>query len=204
MESHTHPHIHRDDQASKLGMWLFIFTEILLFGGLFIVYSIYRYMHQTAFHLAGEELNDTIGTINTVILLVSSMTIAMSITAMQKGNLKLVMQLIYVTVFFGLIFLVNKYFEWQVKFEHGLYPSSKFVQNLGAGDTLFFSLYFMMTGLHALHIIVGLTVLIWVAVYIKKGRVHQTKYAFLENGALYWHLVDLIWIFLFPLFYLIH
>jgi cytochrome c oxidase subunit 3 len=204
MESHAHTHVHRDDQASKLGMWLFIFTEILLFGGLFIVYSIYRYMHQSAFHLAGEELNDFMGTMNTVILLISSMTVAMSITAMQKGNLKLVMRLLYITIILGLLFLVNKYFEWDVKFEHGLYPSSEFVQSLGAGDTLFFSLYFLMTGLHALHIIVGLTVLVWVAVYIKKGRIRQDKYAFLENGALYWHLVDLIWIFLFPLFYLIH
>ncbi|MEI6576179.1 MAG: cytochrome c oxidase subunit 3 family protein [Bacteroidota bacterium] len=204
MESNAHTHVHRDDQASKLGMWLFIFTEILLFGGLFIVYSIYRYMHQTAFHLAGEELNDVIGTINTVILLVSSMTIAMSVTAIQKGNTKLVLRLIAITVILGIVFLVNKYFEWNVKFEHGLYPSSKFVQALGAGDTLFFSLYFLMTGLHALHIIVGLTVLVWVAVYIKKGRVRPDKYAFLENGALYWHLIDLIWIFLFPLFYLIH
>ncbi len=196
--------VHRDDEASKLGMWLFLFTEILLFGGLFIVYSIYRFRNPVAFHLAGEELNDTFGIINTVILLVSSMTVAMSITAMQKSNTKLCMRLLIVTVVLGLIFLVNKYFEWSIKLEHGLYPGSNFLKELGHGDTLFFGLYFMMTGLHALHIIAGLTILIVVMTYIKKKKVRPDKYAFLENGGLYWHLVDLIWIFLFPLFYLIH
>lgn len=204
MNMESTEHIHRDDAASKLGMWLFIFTEILLFGGLFIVYSIFRFNNPVAFHLAGEELNDTIGTINTVLLLISSMTVAMSITAMQKGNTKLCLRFLYVTVLLGLVFLVNKYFEWEIKFEHGLYPGSGFLRELGHGDLLFFGLYFMMTGLHALHIIAGLTVLIVIIVFIKKGRTRPDKYAFLENGGLYWHLVDLIWIFLFPLFYLIH
>ncbi|MCX6272872.1 MAG: cytochrome c oxidase subunit 3 family protein [Bacteroidetes bacterium] len=200
----TITNVHRDDEASKLGMWLFIFTEILLFGGLFIVYSIYRFNNAVAFHLAGEELNDTIGIINTVILLTSSMTVAMSLTAMQKGNIRLCLGMIAVTVLLGLVFLTNKYFEWGIKFEHGLYPGSAFLKELGHGDIMFFGLYFMMTGLHALHIIVGLTILVVVAVFIRKGRIRPDKYAFLENGGLYWHLVDLIWIFLFPLFYLIH
>ncbi|MHC1706997.1 MAG: cytochrome c oxidase subunit 3 family protein [Bacteroidales bacterium] len=200
----THTHVHRDDAASKLGMWLFIFTEILLFGGMFIVYSIYRYNNPVAFHLAGLELDDTLGTINTVILLISSMTVAMSITAMQKGNIKHSKLLLIITIVLGLIFLVNKYFEWKVKFGHDLYPGSDFLHLLGYGDTMFFGLYFMMTGLHALHIIVGLIVLIVVYAFINKNRVRPDKFAFLENGGLYWHLVDLIWIFLFPLFYLIH
>ncbi len=202
MEANTH--VHRDDVASKLGMWLFIFTEILLFGGMFIVYSIFRYNHPVAFHLAGEELNDTMGLINTIILLVSSMTVAMSITAMQRGQGKRSLQLLILTIILGLAFLVNKYFEWGAKFEHHIYPGSSFLRELGTGDTLFFGLYFMMTGLHALHIIVGLIILVWVAVFIQKRKTRPDKYAFLENGGLYWHLVDLIWIFLFPLFYLIH
>ncbi|HRY34207.1 MAG TPA: cytochrome c oxidase subunit 3 family protein [Bacteroidales bacterium] len=202
MEANTH--VHRDDVASKLGMWLFIFTEILLFGGMFIVYSIFRYNHPVAFHLAGEELNDTMGLINTIILLVSSMTVAMSITAMQRGQVRRSMQLLVITIILGLAFLVNKYFEWGAKFDHHIYPGSSFLRELGTGDTLFFGLYFMMTGLHALHIIVGLIILVWVAFYIQKKRTRPDKYVFLENGGLYWHLVDLIWIFLFPLFYLIH
>lgn len=196
-------HIHRDDEASKIGMWLFIFTEMLLFGGLFIVYSIYRYMHPVAFELAAAELNVATGTINTVILLVSSMTIAMSITAMQKGDRKMTLMLLGATLFLALIFLVNKYFEWSAKIGYGLYPGSDRLHEFGHGDTLFFGLYYFMTGLHALHIIIG-AILIAVVMYrVYKTIVDANKFVLLENTGLYWHLVDLIWIFLFPLFYLI-
>jgi cytochrome c oxidase subunit III len=204
MDEHfTHANEHRDDEASKIGMWLFIFTELLLFGGLFIVYSVYRFRNPDAFHLAAHELDKVIGAINTVILLVSSMTIAMSTTAIQKGQKKLTFILLFTTVLLGLIFLVNKYFEWGHKIEHGLYPGSERLHDLGQGDTLFFGLYFFMTGLHALHIIVGLVFIGFVIVFIKKGRITGDNFALLENSGLYWHLVDLIWIFLFPLFYLI-
>jgi cytochrome c oxidase subunit III len=200
----THSLEHRDDTASKLGMWLFIFTEILLFGGLFIVYSVYRYKYPVAFHLANQELDKTIGLINTVILLISSMTVAMSITAMQRSNKKHTLILLGITLLLALAFLVNKYFEWGIKFHHGLYPGSSILQELGHGDTLFFGLYFFMTGLHALHILVGMTLLIVIWAKVKNERINSGDYVLLENGGLYWHLVDLIWIFLFPLFYLIH
>jgi cytochrome c oxidase subunit 3 len=194
---------HFDATASKIGMWLFIFTELLLFGGLFIVYSVIRFSHQEAFHLAAEELNLTLGAINTVLLLLSSMTIAMSVSSIQFGNRKLTLFLIGVTILIGLIFLVNKYFEWSVKIEHGLYPGSSVLQGFGNGDTLFFGLYFFMTGLHALHIIAGVTILAVVMNRVRTGKIHADHFVHLENGALYWHLVDIIWIFLFPLFYLI-
>jgi cytochrome c oxidase subunit III len=197
-------HEHYDPIGSKLGMWLFIFTEILLFGALFIVYSVYRFRHPVEFHMANKELNVTIGFINTVILLISSATVAMSITAMQKGDKKNSMTFLVITLLLALAFLVNKYFEWGAKIHHGIYPGSEFLLSLSNGDILFFGLYFFMTGLHALHIIVGMVILSWVLVRVKQGRVNQERYAFLENGGLYWHLVDLIWIFLFPLFYLIH
>ncbi|MGE5382094.1 MAG: cytochrome c oxidase subunit 3 family protein, partial [Omnitrophica WOR_2 bacterium] len=189
---------------SKLGMWLFIFTEILLFGGMFIIYSVYRYLNPVAFHLAHRELSVTIGFINTVILLMSSATVAMSITAIQKNNKKLSMYLLAITVLLAFAFLVNKYFEWGAKFEHGMYPGSDLMSMLSKGDILFFSLYFFMTGLHAIHIIVGMILLVISFFRIKQGAVRSDKYALLENSGLYWHLVDLIWIFLFPLFYLIH
>lgn len=202
-DTSAHHDEHRDDLGSKLGMWLFIFTELLLFGGLFIVYSVYRYKNATAFSIAAEELDVAMGTINTVILLISSMTIAMSTTAIQKKNKKATLLLVGVTLFLALVFLVNKYFEWSGKISHGLYPGSPRLEELGQGDILFFGLYFFMTGLHALHIIVGMIVLGVAYMRVKNDKLSHDNFQLLENGGLYWHLVDLIWIFLFPLFYLI-
>jgi len=194
----------RDDEASKLGMWLFLFTELLLFGGLFLVYTIYRYMNAEAFLNASYELNVVMGTVNTIVLLTSSLTVAMSITALQKGNVKLSLTLIWVTIAFACVFLVIKYFEWTTKFDHGLFPGMDHYNHLEPGEKLFFFLYYVMTGLHGLHVIIGGVVLGFVIRGIKKGTVNQGRFIFLENGGLYWHLVDIIWIFLFPLFYLIH
>ena len=194
----------RDDVSSKMGMWLFLFTEVLLFGGLFLVYMVYRFIYHADFLAASHELNVLIGTINTVVLLTSSMTVAMSITAMQKGNVKLSLTLILITILAALVFLVNKYFEWSAKFGHGLFPGMEHYGTLPNGERLFYFLYFFMTGLHALHVIVGGIFLLVVYRAIKKQRVRQDKYMLLENAGLYWHLVDLIWIYLFPLFYLIH
>jgi cytochrome c oxidase subunit III len=194
---------HRDDLTSKTGMWLFLFTEMLLFGGLLIVYSVYRYINPVAFHLAAQELSVFIGTINTIILLISSTTIAMSITAIQKQNKKLALLLLGITILLGLAFLVNKYFEWGEHITEHIYPGSSALALRGHGDVLFYGLYFFMTGLHALHIIIGLVFITVIAVSIIKSRITSENYVLLENSGLYWHLVDLIWIFLFPLFYLI-
>jgi cytochrome c oxidase subunit 3 len=194
----------RDDISSKMGMWLFLFTEVLLFGGLFLVYMVYRFIYHDDFLKASLDLNVLIGTINTIVLLTSSMTVAMSITAMQKGNSRLSMQLIWLTILAALIFLVNKYFEWTAKFDHGLFPGMEHYGALPNGERLFYFLYFFMTGLHALHVIVGGIFLLVVIRAIKKQKVRQDKFMLLENSGLYWHLVDLIWIYLFPLFYLIH
>ena len=194
---------HRDDLASKTGMWLFLFTEMLLFGGLFIVYSVYRYRNPVAFHLAAQELSVFIGTINTIILLISSTTIAMSITAIQKNNKKLALLLLGITVILGLAFLVNKYFEWGEHIKEHIYPGSSILALRGHGDVLFYGLYFFMTGLHALHIIIGLVFILVIATSILRDKINSENYVLLENSGLYWHLVDLIWIFLFPLFYLI-
>jgi cytochrome c oxidase subunit 3 len=197
------PEIHRDDLASKTGMWFFLFTEMLLFGGLFIVYSIYRFRDGEAFHLAAQELNVRIGTINTIILLVSSTTIAMSITAIQLKNKKLTLILLCTTILLGLAFLVNKYFEWGEHIKEHIYPGSSVLALRGQGDVLFYGLYFFMTGLHALHIIIGLVFIAVIAVRIYRDKIASDNFVLLENSGLYWHLVDLIWIFLFPLFYLI-
>ncbi|HLN20793.1 MAG TPA: cytochrome c oxidase subunit 3 family protein [Bacteroidales bacterium] len=195
--------IHRDDLASKTGMWLFLFTEMLLFGALFVVYSVYRYSNSEAFHLASRELDVRIGTINTIILLISSACVAMSITAMQEKKKKLALGLLSATMICGLVFLVNKYFEWGHHIHDKIYPGSEVLVQRGYGDIMFYGLYYFMTGVHALHIIIGLIFLSFVFVYIIKDEITHDNFILHENGGLYWHLVDLIWIFLFPLFYLI-
>jgi cytochrome c oxidase subunit 3 len=195
--------IHRDDEASKTGMWLFLFTEMLLFAGLFIVYSVYRFRNSSAFHLAAHELSVVVGTINTIILLVSSATIAMSITAIQKKSKKLAISLLVITILLGIGFLINKYFEWGHHIKDHIYPGSAELALRGQGDVLFYGLYYFMTGLHALHIIVGLVFIAVITRLIIKDKIDSGNYVLLENSGLYWHLVDLIWIFLFPLFYLI-
>jgi cytochrome c oxidase subunit 3 len=197
-------HAHRDDVGSRLGMWLFLFTELILFGGMFIVYAVYRFTHPDAFHLAAAELDTFVGTVNTIILLTSSLTVAMSITAIQEGRKTFALTLVGMTILLALAFLVNKYFEWGHKFDVGIYPGAPELLAQPQGVILYFGLYFVMTGLHALHVIIGMGVLIYDFEAIRRGTIHATSYVRLESGALYWHLVDVIWIFLFPLFYLLH
>ena len=192
-----------DNEAGKMGMWIFLFTELFLFGGLFLVYAVFRTKYSTDFHSAAGELNTFIGTLNTVFLLTSSMTVAMSITAIQKNNRNLAMLLVFITLILAALFMVNKYIEWSHKFEFRIFPGSPVLKTMGRGELLFFGLYYMMTGLHALHVFVGMVLLSVNLVKIKLGKVNQSHYLLLENSGLYWHLVDLIWIFLFPLLYLI-
>jgi cytochrome c oxidase subunit 3 len=238
-------------------MWLFLFTEVLLFGGLFILYAVYRSEHPAEFHHGAGELDKLMGTLNTLILLTSSMTIAIAIAAVQLGKRGLAIALSWVTVACGGWFMVNKYFEWGAKISHGIYPNSEYVLSLPHGETLFYGLYFTMTGLHGLHVVIGMVVIavaairlhnkpnettmfagdgidrmqgarlalidesgnkLWtgediddsieeIKVNVKykmvSKRLRREDFGLLENSGLYWHLVDLVWIFLFPLFYLI-
>jgi cytochrome c oxidase subunit 3 len=193
----------RDETGAKLGMWLFILSELILFGGMFILYSAYRYKNPADFHHASKELDVILGTLNTIILLTSSLCIAASITAVQKGQRKLSMYLLMATVALGLLFLINKGFEWTTKIEHGIYPNSPALLARPKGEILFFGLYYIMTGLHGLHVLVGVCVLSTMLVLIVKEKLNQMRFIPLENSGLYWHLVDIIWIFLYPLFYLI-
>jgi cytochrome c oxidase subunit 3 len=193
---------HRDDQGAKLGMWLFLVTEIVLFGGLFIAYSYMRYRYPAEFHHAGSELNVRLGVVNTIVLLTSSLTVALSIVAIQRAEIRTTISLLSVTVGLGLTFLVIKGFEWAAKFQHGLYPSSAHLATLPPGEQVFFGLYYTMTGLHGLHVLVGVSVLAVLARMVARGSIRQDRFIHLDNGGLYWHLVDVIWIFLLPLFYL--
>jgi cytochrome c oxidase subunit 3 len=196
--------IHRDDVGSKMGMWLFLITELLLFGGLFLVYSVYRFTFPEQFSLAAMELNSTVGALNTVILLTSSLTVVLSIVALQKKNKALSVIFLIMTEIFALLFMVNKFFEWASKISHGIYPGSEDLLTRSDGEILFFGLYYTMTGIHGLHVIIGMVLLFIMMVMIIKNKITDDNLISLENSGLYWHLVDLIWIFLFPLFYLIH
>ncbi len=194
---------HRDYIGAKMGMWLFLLSEILLFGGLFLLYSAYRYKNPSDFHHASRELDVLFGTLNTLILLTSSLTMALSVSAMQRGNRKFAAYLLTATIFFGLLFLMIKGIEWTTKIDHGIYPSSPTLLTRAKGEILFFGLYYIMTGLHGLHVLVGVVVLAVMLRYVMTERVNQVRFVPLEDSGLYWHLVDIIWIFLFPLFYLI-
>jgi cytochrome c oxidase subunit 3 len=194
---------HRDDTGSKIGMWLFLLSEILLFGGLFILYSTYRYKNPIEFHLAAWELNRVLGTLNTLILLTSSLTMVLSISSIQKGNRRGSASFLMATIFLGLLFLIIKYAEWTAKIEHGIYPNSPRLLGRSKGEILFYGLYYSMTGLHGLHVVVGILVLSVMLFLTMKGKINENRFIPLENSGLYWHLVDIIWIFLFPLFYLI-
>ncbi len=196
-------HSRKDDFGAKLGMWLFLFTELLLFGGLFLLYAVYlkRYPHE--FATAGKQLSWIMGGANTVILLTSSLCVAMAVTAVQRNELRRAVALIGGTILCAAGFMVIKYFEWSAKIGHGIYPGSELVQAGQPGESVFFSLYFMTTGIHGLHVLIGAALLAWIAVRVNGGAVTSENYILLENGALYWHLVDLIWIFIFPLYYLV-
>jgi cytochrome c oxidase subunit III len=189
---------------SRVGMWLFILSEILIFGGLFLLYAMYRAKHPADFHAASMELSRFDGTLNTIVLLTSSLTAALAVFSLQDLNKsRRTAWYLAATVGCGLVFLVVKAFEWGAKFEHGLYPRAAVLDARPHGEILYFGLYFMMTGLHALHVIIGMVLLSVVLSWVVQNKVTQQKSAILENGVLYWHLVDVIWIFLFPLFYLI-
>jgi cytochrome c oxidase subunit III len=193
----------RDHAGARVGMWLFLLSEVLLFGGLFILYSAYRFQNTADFHRASGELDVIFGTLNTLILLTSSLTVAVSIAAVRKGQKRLSAYLLTATLFLGLLFLLDKGIEWGTKIEHGIYPDSPALLARTHGEILFFGLYYVMTGLHGLHVLVGVGLLSVMLVLVLKGKIHSGRYAFLENSGLYWHLVDIIWIFLYPLFYLI-
>lgn len=194
---------HKDYDGAKIGMWLFLFTEVLLFGGLFLLYAVYLSRYPGEFHSAGKDLDAVLGTTNTLVLITSSFTMALSISMLQKGKKKLAMILVGITLLCAFGFLAIKYVEWSAKFHHGIYPNSPELLERPHGEIVFFGLYYVMTGLHGLHVLVGMVVLAFMIAFIRKDRITSEDFVMLENAGLYWHLVDLVWIYLFPLFYLI-
>jgi cytochrome c oxidase subunit 3 len=194
---------HKDYAGAKLGMWLFLFTELLLFGGLFLLYGAYLARYPQEFAAAGRDMHLFFGTLNTVILITSSFLVAMAVTAIQRDQRRTVLWLLGGTILCAAVFLFNKYLEWSAEIGRGIYPNSPTLSAGPPGESIFYGLYYLTVGLHGLHVLIGGTLLAVVAVRVGRGTVHGGDYVWLENGALYWHLVDLIWIFIFPLYYLI-
>lgn len=194
----------KQEHAGRLAMWVFLASEVLLFAGFFALYAAYRGMYGADF-VAGVRHNALwFGTVNTAVLITSSFTVAMGIHAIRAGYPRTAFWMILLTLFFGCVFLVIKTIEYAEHFHHGIYPGSHyaFAELPTFGAKTFFTLYFLMTGTHALHVIVGMGVLTWCAVVVRRGSWNAERHLGLELGGLYWHLVDVIWIFLWPLLYL--
>jgi len=252
VHAHAHPDFlqHHFDtpaqqfDASKLGMWVFIATEILMFGGLFCAYAIWRGLEPQVFDQAHHFLNKILGATNTVVLLFSSLTAALAVRSAQVGKRNATSVYLIITILCACVFLVVKYFEYSHKFHLGLLPGHCFghpglsaaiqngeevgtclrmhgdaspvmpewvkavdesgnVQLLPPRANMFFGLYFVMTGLHGLHVLVGMSILTWVLIKNIRGNFSAQYFTWVDLGALYWHLVDLVWIYLFPLLYLV-
>jgi cytochrome c oxidase subunit 3 len=196
--------------ASTLGMWVFLITEIMFFGGMFLAYTIYRTTFPNIFGLASSSLNLPIGATNTCVLLLSSFTMVMAVRAAQLGQKRMIIFFLIITMLFGFAFLGIKAYEWTEKFEEHHVPAqaSFHLDGVTGPDQqghakLFFSLYFAMTGLHALHMVVGVGILTFIILQTARGTYSAKYYTPVDIAGLYWHFVDIVWIFLFPLFYLI-
>jgi cytochrome c oxidase subunit 3 len=212
MGNHTFPVAHQfDDQeqqkeASTLGMWVFLATEILFFGGMFMGYIIYRWLYPEAFALASQKMDLALGAVNTAVLLTSSLTMALAVRAAQVGSRKGTVLLLLVTAGFGIVFLGIKGIEYYHKFVEHLVPGPNFEFDPAHAShaEIFFILYFLLTGVHALHLLVGICLTGVMAYMAWRGRFTPEYYSPVEVSGLYWHFVDIIWIFLFPLLYLIN
>lgn len=194
---------HVDYEGSKMGMWIFLFTELLFFGGLFLLYAVYRAQYTQDFHIAADGLDTAFGAINTLILITSSLTMALSIAAVKNSDMRSSLIFQTSTILLGAAFLVIKYFEWEAKISHGIFPGSPELLSQSQGNIIFYSLYFVTTGLHGLHVIAGIVVLSLMLFFSIKGKINHKDFIKLENSGLYWHFVDIVWIYLFPLLYLI-
>lgn len=222
-EDHSHhfSSMDQEHEAGKQGVWLFMATEIMMFGGLFVGYFIYRFKFHDMYIAGGDSLNWQLGALNTLVLLISSFTMAQAVTETMNGNNKKALKLVYVTTICAFVFLVVKYFEYTGKIAHGLFPGlnmwnpdmayiadhirdKSLMANFDPANLrLFYVLYFAMTGLHGIHILIGIGLMFWIMKRLKNDEFSPKYYTAVEGVGLYWHIVDIIWIFLFPLMYLI-
>jgi len=200
-------------EAGTIGMWLFLLTEIMFFGGLFLAYTIYRAKYPSGFTQGSHLLSVPLGGLNTVVLIVSSLTMAMAVYYSQLGDRKKLIGFMGITTLLGCVFLVVKYFEYKEKFDYHLFPGAGLYNPATSGAhslaeqyhqpvQVFLWIYFLMTAIHALHMIIGIALLLILIYMAKKGKFTKTYNSPIEIFGLYWHFVDIVWIFLFPLLYL--
>jgi cytochrome c oxidase subunit III len=214
MSSHaesSHHHAHHFESAeheflsAKQGMWCFLVTEVLMFGGLFVAYTIFRGMYPDMFHEAHHELDWRLGALNTIVLITSSLTMVLGVSATQRGEKSRAFKYLLFTLLLAGCFLVVKYFEYSAKFHHGLLPGGFFHNEhlTHPKAPLFFSLYFVMTGIHGLHVVIGMGLIAWLMKRTQANEFGPGYYTPVELVGFYWHFVDLVWIYLFPLMYLV-
>jgi cytochrome c oxidase subunit 3 len=197
-----------DTYGGKLGFWLFMFTEVMMFGAMFLALTYYFNLHPADFFAASSTLNRWLGGTNTVILLFSAMTMGLSLLKLRSGDIKGAKVMIYLTILLGLAFLGIKAVEWTEEYHHGVFLGLDALQagnehSKPFGQILFYGMYFTMTGLHGFHIIIGIGLMVWLLKRINAGKVSANHYILHFNIALYWDLVHLIWVFVFPYFYMI-
>jgi cytochrome c oxidase subunit III len=203
--AHQFNSLEQQRDASTLGMWVFLVTEVMFFGGLFTSYIVYRSLHPFAFAEVSRHLDIALGTINTAVLICSSFTMALAVYGAQKGKRWMIVTFLIMTILLGMVFIGIKFYEYYRKFVEHLVPGSSFSfpSPYAQEAEMFFSLYFAMTGLHALHMIVGVGLLSWLILLARRGHFTPEYHSPVELTGLYWHFVDIIWIFLYPLLYLI-
>lgn len=191
--------------AARLGMWLFLVTELLLFGALFATYASYYHPYESDFRIAARHNTIWAASINTYVLVTSSFTSVMAVWAMREDRRKLAVKLVWLTIALGVLFLGIKAWEYLDHFEHGIYPGRfyRFEELMTRGGVLFYSHYYLLTGLHILHLGVGIGVMLWLVRKLSRRQLTARYHAPLELGAMYWSLVDVIWLFIWPLFYLV-
>jgi len=203
--AHHFESLEKQQHAARLGMWLFLATEVLLFAALFAAYAVYRYLFTAEFAEASRHLETWIGLVNTIVLVTSSFTVAMGFEQAGRGNGKGTRLLFALSVLLACVFLGFKYVEYAHHFHAGELPGRFYTSReiAGPGGPLFFTLYFLITGLHGIHVVIGMTVLAVVGLRAGRGAYTREYHVPVELAGLYWHLVDLIWIFVFPLIYLV-
>ncbi len=202
---HQFEDVAQQKDASTLGMWIFLATEILFFGGMFCCYTVYRSSYPHAFGIASNHLEVLWGAVSTVVLICSSFFMACSVNSAATGHRKALVGFLVLTILLAIAFLVIEMSEWYLLYKEGLMPGLNFTyKGVDPGHVqLFFCMYFAMTGLHASHVTIGIVILIIMAFRAYAGVFTPAYYTPVEISGLYWHFVDLVWIFLFPLYYLI-
>lgn len=206
--AHHFESVSQQREAAELGMWLFLVTEVMFFGGLFLAYLIYRSWYPQQFIAGSHTMDLWLGTINTAVLLTSSLTMALAVHAAEASHRKQLMLLLVATIVLGAVFLGIKVVEYQHKYEHGSIPFLGLKPDYlktpeGPGMAAFFNLYFLMTGLHALHMVIGIGVMLTLLCLAWRGGLLGPRAIIVHNTGLYWHFVDLVWVYLFPFFYLV-